>query len=78
MNAQRHDQRYDEKRPPQGIVEKAIMDVLAKKDFCSPRELISSLKTQGFSGPVIKVYLWALIERGYIELTPDRKLKGAR
>ena len=67
---------YDEHQPPRPGIEEEIMNALKTKDTMSPKELLDSVKERKLPDSTVRERIWSLIDRGYIELTRDRQLKG--
>jgi hypothetical protein len=75
QEAQRNDTMYDEHFPPREGMEKTIMDALGDKEIPAS-VFIKSLEKKGHNPSDVRDGILPLLDRGFLELTRDYKLKG--
>lgn len=76
IEAKRTDRMHDEHQAPREGIEQEIMGFLGETEIHSASNLVLKLKEKDFRESDILGSVWSLVDRGFIELTVDRKLKG--
>lgn len=70
---------YDEHAPPRPGIETDLMKQLSKSPKPrKPDEFIQEMQGLGYPESDVRMAIWLLVDRGYIEFTSDWNLRGRK